>query len=75
MTDKDDRPKYRPLEWDKQTAEYWSSSAGFIKMEENKTWTAHLHRNTRTGKGWTESRKGFATADKARRWIEMEAED
>ena len=48
---------------------------GFIKMEENKTWTAHLHRNTRTGKGWTETKKGFASADKARRWIELEAED
>jgi hypothetical protein len=62
------------LDWEKKP-DTWSSSAGFIKLEENKTWTAHLHRNTRTGKGWTETKKRFATAEKARRWIESEAED
>jgi hypothetical protein len=68
--------KDSPLEWDKLAPDYWSSSAGYIRLEkDNNTWTAFLHRNTRVGKGWTEPRKGFKTADKARRWIEREAED
>jgi hypothetical protein len=68
-------PKPTPLEWDKLSPEYWSSAAGSIRKEANNTWTAYLHRNTRVGRGWTEARKGFLTADKARRWIEKEAED
>jgi hypothetical protein len=67
--------KPTPLEWDRVEPGYWSSSAGYIKLEKDLSWTAHLHRNTRVGKGWTEARKGFRTADKARRWIEREAED
>jgi hypothetical protein len=68
--------KPTPLEWDKQNLTYWSSSAGYIKLDqETHLWTAFLHRNTRIGKGWTEAREGFRTADKARRWIEREAED
>jgi hypothetical protein len=55
--------------------EYWSCSAGSIHKELNKTWTAHLYRNTRVGKAWTELKTGFLTPDKARRWIEKEAED
>jgi hypothetical protein len=68
-------PKPTPLEWDKASPKYWTSAAGYIRLEENLTWTAYLHRNTRVGKGWTEARKGFRTAEKARRWIEREAED
>jgi hypothetical protein len=67
--------KPTPLNWDKLNLEWWSSAAGYIQQERNGTWTAFLHRNTRIGKGWTEARKGFKTADKARRWIEKEAED
>jgi len=68
-------PKPTPLEWDRTRPDCWSSAAGFIMLEDNNTWTAHLYRNTRVGKGWTELRKGYRTADKARRWIEREAED
>lgn len=63
------------LKWEKLSPEWWSSQAGYIKMEEGGLWTAYLLRNTRVGKGWTERRPGFRTADKARRWIEREAED
>jgi len=65
----------KQLEWDKERPDHQSSAAGYIKMELNKSWTAYLHRNVRTGQSWTETRKGFATAEKARRWIELEAED
>ena len=70
-----DKEEHKQLEWEKESAEYQSSAAGYIRMEANKTWTAYLHRNVRTGKAWTETRKGFGTAEKARRWIELEAED
>ena len=68
-------PKPTPLEWDKLSPKYWSSAAGSIRKESNNTWSAHLYRNQRVGKGWTEVRTGFLTADKARRWIEREAEE
>ena len=67
--------KPTPLEWDRTLPNCWSSAAGHILRQDDNTWTAYLHRNTRVGKGWTESRKGFRTVDKARRWIEREAED
>jgi hypothetical protein len=67
--------KPTPLDWDKLNLEWWSCAAGFVQQESNLTWTAHLYRNQRVGKGWTEIQKGFKTADKARRWIEREAED
>jgi len=75
MPPKKELPKPKRLEWDRQSPEYWSSVAGYIKLQPDKTWTAFLHRNTRTGKGWTESKAGFLAPDKARRWIEREAED
>jgi len=67
--------KPEPLEWDKSRPTFWSSVAGTIRRQDNNTWTAYLYRNTRVGRGWTEERAGFLTADKARRWIEREAED
>ena len=64
------------LIWERLAADTWSSAAGFIKLEEpTNTWCAHLYRNTRVGRGWTETKQGFTTADKAKRWIEREAED
>jgi hypothetical protein len=67
--------KLTPLAWDRLSPEWWSSSAGYIELEKDRTWTAYVHRNTRVGKGWTETKKGFKTSDKARIWIEREAED
>jgi hypothetical protein len=67
--------KLTPLHWDRLAPDWWSSAAGFIRMEKNGTWSAHLYRNTRTGRAWTERKTGFITTDKARRWIEREAED
>jgi hypothetical protein len=55
--------------------DWWSSSAGYIRLAEDKTWCAYLHRNTRVGRGWTETKPGFRTSDRAKRWIEREAEE
>ena len=62
------------LKWDKLSPEWWSSPSGYIRLEEG-TWSAYLSRNTRVGRGWTEKKTGFKTADRAKRWIEREAED
>jgi hypothetical protein len=67
--------KPAPLKWDRLAKDWWSSAVGYARREENGFWTAYVHRNVRVGKGWTESREGFVTADKARQWIEHEAED
>jgi hypothetical protein len=68
-------PNPSPLEWERTDPNCWSSCAGVIRLQPDNTWTAYLYRNTRVGKGWTETRSGFLTSDKARRWIEKEAED
>ena len=67
--------KPETLKWDKLAPDWWSSPAGFIRLEEDGFWTAHLNRNTRVGRGWIEKRPGFNSADRARRWIELEAEE
>lgn len=67
--------KPAPLNWERISPDTWSSAAGYIMREPNNTWCAYLYRNVRVGKGWTETKQGFGTADKARRWIEREAED
>jgi hypothetical protein len=66
---------FSPLKWDRMAPDWWSSAAGYIRLEENNTWRAYLYRNTRAGRGWTETKPGFHTADRAKRWIEREAED
>jgi len=64
------------LKWDRLAPDWWSSSCGSIRLDPiTITWTAYLHRNIRIGKGWTELKKGFRTSDRAKRWIEREAED
>lgn len=67
--------KSEPLKWDKLSQEWWSSPAGYIRLEEDGFWAAYLNRNTRVGRGWVEKKPGFKTSDRAKRWIELEAEE
>lgn len=62
------------MPWERLAPDWWSSAVGYVRLEEG-GWAAYVHRNMRVGKSWVERKPGFRTSDRAKRWVEREAED
>jgi len=60
--------------WEQVSDRLWTSDAGYVEKKEGGVWVANVYRNVRTGQGWIESKKGFATASAAIAWVENHAE-
>jgi len=63
----------KAVHWEELSERWHSSSIGYI-VKEGGAWVAHAYHNQRTGVAWTETKRGFLTACKARRWVESRGE-
>ena len=61
--------------WERVSGSLWTCDAGYVeKKYKEDVWIANVYRNVRTGMSWTESKKGFETAQAAIAWVGNHAE-